>query len=200
MKQAVKPNRIWVFGYGSLIWRPGIVFIERKIARVHGWVRRFWQGSHDHRGSPDAPGRVVTLVPRADASCTGVAYRIRADLAVAAFEGLDHREKNGYRRHDVELEFREGGTAEGIAYIAPLDNHAFLGPAPIDEIAVQISRSLGPSGTNIDYLLQLEAALQRLNIDDDHVFEVSRKARRYQPQSAGATWNFAEIGLNSRPD
>ena len=102
---------VWVFGYGSLIWRPGIAFRERRIARVEGWKRRFWQGSHDHRGVPHAPGRVVTLVPDASESCEGMAYLVDASVAETTFEGLDHREKNGYERHDVRLEFRTGGAA-----------------------------------------------------------------------------------------
>ena len=168
---------VWVFGYGSLIWRPGIAFHERRVARIHGWTRRFWQGSHDHRGLPDAPGRVVTLVPKPGASCEGVAYRVAAHLAAAVFEGLDHREKNGYQRHDVHLEFRRGGTDAGVAYIAPVDNHAFLGPAPVDEVVAQIARSVGPSGSNSDYLCQLEAALRRWEIEDAHVFELARRLR-----------------------
>ena len=110
---------VWVFGYGSLIWRPGMAFAERRVARVRGWARRFWQGSHDHRGLPHAPGRVVTLVPEPGAACEGVAYRLHADQAAATFAGLDHREKNGYQRCDVRLEFRLGGTGAGVVYVAP---------------------------------------------------------------------------------
>ena len=176
---------VWVFGYGSLIWRPGMAFAERRVARVRGWARRFWQGSHDHRGFPHAPGRVVTLVQEPGASCEGVAYRLHVDQAAATFAGLDHREKNGYQRRNVRLEFRPGGTGAGIVYIAPVGNRAFLGPAPLDEMVAQISRAAGPSGTNVDYVRELETALRRLAIDDPHVFELARRLREGSAPSPG---------------
>lgn len=79
MNESMNAESVWVFGYGSLIWRPGIAFRERRVARIRGWTRRFWQGSHDHRGLPHAPRRVVTLVPEPGASCEGVAFRVAAD-------------------------------------------------------------------------------------------------------------------------
>ena len=167
---------LWVFGYGSLIWRPDIAFRERRVARVRGWKRRFWQGSHDHRGVAHAPGRVVTLVPDPNASCEGMAYLIGGAIAESTFAGLDHREKNGYERHDVRLQFRNGETCGGVVYIAPAGNHAYLGPAPEDEMVEQIRRSAGPSGTNMEYLRELAAALRELGIDDPHVFGLERLA------------------------
>ena len=165
---------VWVFGYGSLIWRPDIAFRERRVAGVRGWKRRFWQGSHDHRGVAHAPGRVVTLVPDPGESCEGMAYLIDGSVAESTFAGLDHREKNGYERHDVGLEFRDSGACDGVVYIAPAGNHAYLGPAPLAEMVAQIRRSAGPSGANIDYLRELAAALRELQIDDPHVFKLER--------------------------
>ena len=164
----------WVFGYGSIIWRPDIAFRERRIARVRGWKRRFWQGSHDHRGVPHAPGRVVTLVPDPNATCGGMGYLVDGSVAETTFAGLDYREKNGYERHAVRLEFRDGGACDGIVYIAAAGNHAWLGPAPEAEMVEQIRRSAGPSGANIDYLRELAAALRELEIDDPHVFGLER--------------------------
>jgi glutathione-specific gamma-glutamylcyclotransferase len=158
---------VWVFGYGSLIWRPDFPFAQRQRASIDGWSRRFWQGSHDHRGTADAPGRVVTLVATPGAHCDGVAYLI--DHTV--FEHLDHREKNGYERNDVELQF-VNERAGGIVYIAHRDNHAFLGDSPLDNVARQILESRGPSGTNREYLYELAAALRNLDADDPHVFEL----------------------------
>ena len=165
---------VWIFGYGSLIWRPDLPFKDKRVARIEGWIRRFWQGSHDHRGLPDAPGRVVTLIPCEAGVCAGMAYLIERKVAQETFAKLDYREKNGYERHEVQLCFTDATFVPGIVYIATEDNKAFLGPAPLEEIVAQIRVSVGPSGSNVDYVLALAGALRRLDIDDDHVFELER--------------------------
>jgi cation transport regulator ChaC len=171
---------VWLFGYGSLIWRPEIAYVERRPARLHGWARRFWQGSHDHRGMPRQPGRVVTLIEEEGGHCDGMAYLVDRGDVEAIFAALDHREKNGYRRFDVELHFSRYNPAPattGVVYIAPPGNHAFLGPAPLAEMARQISECAGPSGRNVDYLLELAEALRQLDAQDAHVFELEAAVR-----------------------
>ncbi len=172
-----KPTDHWLFGYGSLIFRADFPYLERRAAAIRGWERRFWQGSHDHRGTPDSPGRVVTLIRVPGAVCAGVAYRI----APQSFAALDFREKNGYRRITEPLHFKDGTTAEGTVYLASEDNHAFLGPASEDEIAAHIAGAVGPSGSNRDYVIRLAAALRELAAEDRHVFALEallRKSRR----------------------
>ena len=160
----------WVFGYGSLIYKVDFPCLERATAAIVGWERRFWQGSHDHRGTPEAPGRVVTLVRSPGAVCKGVAYRVEHSV----FEHLDHREKNGYERHAITMSLQPAQhEVGGILYVARADNPAFLGPASMAEIARQIAVSSGPSGSNRDYLLQLAAALRELRDPDPHVNELA---------------------------
>lgn len=162
-------ERIWLFGYGSLIWRPDFPYLEVRKAHVNGWTRRFWQGSHDHRGTEQLPGRVVTLVQAPGERCYGRAFLIEKEI----FEHLDHREKNGYERYDVQIHF-DDASIPGIAYIGAPDNFAYLGDAPLNEIAAHIARSAGPSGSNADYLLNLANALRKDNVSDPHVFDLER--------------------------
>ena len=161
---------VWLFGYGSLIYKADFPFLERRPASITGWTRRFWQGSHDHRGTEAAPGRVVTLVPDAQAICHGMAYLVTPE----EFAHLDHREKNGYLRLATEIRFEDGSSAEGLVYIATQENAAYLGPASEQAIARQIAASRGPSGPNSEYLLELARALRELGKDDPHVFAIER--------------------------
>lgn len=163
-------DSVWLFGYGSLIFKADFPFLERRAARIDGWARRFWQGSHDHRGTPERPGRVTTLASAPGTVCAGMAYRVTPDV----FEHLDVREKNGYLRFSTEMTFQDGGHAEGLVYIATEENAAYLGPASEADIARHIHRSHGPSGANRDYLLGLASALRELGEDDPHVFEIER--------------------------
>ena len=170
-------DSVWLFGYGSLIYKVDFPFLEQKPATIEGWARRFWQGSHDHRGTPEAPGRVVTLIEQPGAVCKGMAFRV----APKVFEHLDVREKNGYLRVVTALHFddahedsRASESAEGLVYLATEHNAAFLGDAPHDAIARQIAMAQGASGPNRDYLLNLAAALERLGHHDEHVVSLAR--------------------------
>ncbi|MGM0451238.1 MAG: gamma-glutamylcyclotransferase [Pseudomonadota bacterium] len=164
---------VWLFGYGSLIYKAGFDYIETRTATIQGWKRRFWQGSHDHRGTPEHPGRVATLIADESTSCTGLAYRVTPDV----FEQLDVREKNGYLRLIRPLMLADGDEVEGLVYIASEDNAAYLGPAPETAIAQHIRSSKGPSGPNSEYVLELAKALRRLGIDDPHVFAIEENLR-----------------------
>ena len=159
---------IWLFGYGSLIYKVDFPFLEQRPAAIRGWARRFWQGSHDHRGTPEAPGRGVTLIEQPGAVCRGVAYRVSPNV----FEYLDVREKNGYLRFSTTMTFDDGSHAEGLVYIATEDNEAFLGEAPEADIARQIALATGPSGPNSEYLLRLADSLRQLGDDCSHTFAI----------------------------
>jgi len=175
---------VYIFGYGSLIWRPGFPYLRKFDGYIKGWARYFWQGSTDHRGTPEEPGRVVTLIKDADGAVQsetwGTVYCIPEEEAEVILKNLDYREKGGYTREDVDVYIRgqdEPVVQKAILYIATQKNVNFIGETPVQLIAEQIYKCVGPSGPNIDYLLNLAESMRRMNVSDEHVFELERIVR-----------------------
>lgn len=160
----------WIFGYGSLVWRPAFTYEEQVPAYVEGWTRRFWQASPDHRGTEEAPGRVVTLVPSAGERCWGMAYRVCDSVRKATLSALDHREKAGYERVLARLNKSDGSVIDEVLfYVAAEGNPNFVGEQEDEQILEVIRRAHGPSGSNREYLLRLGEALEAMDVEDLHV-------------------------------
>jgi cation transport regulator ChaC len=170
---AVPVRTSWIFGYGSLIWRPAFRYAARRPGWIEGWQRRLWQRSTDHRGTPDAPGRVATLVPAVDARCGGVAYLVDDAELAAVLDGLHVREQQGYDLIHLDVHLDDGSTAHAATWIASVENPYFAGDEPVAAIAEVVRRSHGPSGSNTEYVLELASALAALGIADSHVNEVA---------------------------
>jgi len=170
---------VWIFGYGSLIWRSGFSYIRKLNVCIKGYMRRFWQGSTDHRGVPGNPGRVVTLIPNEKGVCWGTCYCVSESDAKIILSGLDYREKGGYERKEVDVylnELDQNPIVEGaVVYIGTSDNTEYLGEAPILSIAKTIYTSIGPSGPNIDYFNNLLKSMREMNVFDEHVEEISKQ-------------------------
>ncbi|ALC48575.1 CG2540 [Drosophila busckii] len=176
---------VWIFGYGSLVWKADFPYIDRRRGYVCGYRRRFYQHSIDHRGVPEKPGRVVTLLP-GDATVDrvyGVAYRIAASQKANVLDHLDYREKNGYER--CKLEFHEYPTTtmpiEVIMYVATQGNDSYAGAVwQVPRIAKQIFTAAGPSGPNREYLFNLYMAMSVLFPDavDEHLTELMHCVKR----------------------
>jgi len=167
-----------IFGYGSLIFRPGFPHVRAYKVCVRGFFRRFWQRSCDHRGTVEVPGRVLTLVHAADASneqleeaeVHGVAYDVADEDWETVIDLLDIRERHGYVRTVADMFPSEPpGTGDSastsigraVVYYAhePHANAAYTGPEPTDVTAGVIATARGPSGRNDDYLFRLNKAL-----------------------------------------
>ncbi|MBK7535251.1 MAG: gamma-glutamylcyclotransferase [Myxococcales bacterium] len=159
-------EQVWLFGYGSLMWRPDVEFTARVAAVLPGYQRRFWQRSTDHRGTVAHPGRVVTLVPVAGARTAGIAYRLRDPVPTLA--RIDHREQQGYQRR--ELEVHAAATAwparqrglRATVYVADPDNPYFSADETPAHSAQIIARAHGPSGANLEYARALVTTLEVL--------------------------------------
>lgn len=158
-----------IFGYGSLLWRPAFSHGSSAPGYVEGWARRFWQGSTDHRGTPAAPGRVVTLVPAPRERVWGRVYAVCSAEAPAVLAQLDAREQDGYARLEVPVVRRGAVAALALTYVAAPTNPRWLGDAPLEQLAAQIAAARGPSGTNREYVERLALALRELGEVDPHV-------------------------------
>ncbi len=182
MKTAENPSEsLWIFGYGSLIWRPDFPYSEQCHGFIRNYTRRFWQGSVDHRGSREFPGRVVTLIDEPGAICWGTAYRIRSEDRGETLDNLDRRERGGFRREwvDVHVEEARGGfkIIPAQLYLAPPGNPIYLGPDSLFSMVEQICSAQGPSGSNVEYVLELAEALRNMGAEDDHVFSLESLIR-----------------------
>ncbi|KAL5611795.1 uncharacterized protein BROUX77_001951 [Berkeleyomyces rouxiae] len=198
---ATHGSEFWLFGYGSLIWKPPPHFDQRVSGYVTGYVRRFWQASEDHRGTPEAPGRVVTLIERAywdqlgdthhaaPERVWGVAYRIKSDRVAEVKEYLDIREINGYSVHHQMFQPADPDAApiRTLVYIGTPDNEQFTGPQDPRELASHIARSKGPSGLNSEYLLELNTALEALGAgsSDAHISDLSQRVAKLLKAEVG---------------
>ncbi len=141
------------------------------------WGRRFWQGSTDHRGTPEAPGRVVTLLPAPGELCWGLVYRVEPERRSEVLQRLDQRESGGFERLELEVRFADEARAPraAIVYVAGEGNPNYLGPASLGSMIAQMRASHGPSGANAEYVLRLAESLRGLGAEDPHVFEVAER-------------------------
>ena len=170
---------LWVFGYGSLIWKPDLPAVEVRRGLLSGRGRRFWQGSPDHRGTPSAPGRVLTLIDAPGEACVGLVFRVAPDAALDTLAALERREQAGYACETHVVDTAEG-PVEAITYVARPHNPDWLGPAPVEAIAARALKCEGPSGTNRAYVLRLDAALRTLEAPPGHVREVADALRHLE--------------------
>lgn len=176
-EQPSEENPLWIFGYGSLIWKTNFPFSGKEVGHIKGFSRKFWQGSTDHRGIPGKPGRVATLIEDDQCITWGIAYQVLPASVPEVMAYLDHREKGGYTLHNVQF-FPKNSTSlafKVFVYIATENNEEFLGDAPVQEMAKQIATSHGPSGDNSEYLMQLAKAVREMGVTDDHLFELETR-------------------------
>ncbi|GLI59733.1 hypothetical protein VaNZ11_001680, partial [Volvox africanus] len=173
----------WVFGYGSLIHTPNFLYDQRVVGHIRGYRRVFWQGSTDHRGTPERPGRTVTLTAENHPAAVtwGVAFQLAgtSQEQAATLSYLEWREKQYDVRQLVDVYDAHGGilVRGALVYIASPANRNYLGPADTQIIAAQIATSRGPSGPNWEYLFKLADAMRSIGVPDGELFALEDMVR-----------------------
>ncbi|XP_026196422.1 glutathione-specific gamma-glutamylcyclotransferase 1 [Anabas testudineus] len=173
---------LWIFGYGSLVWKPDFKYKRSKVGYIKGYKRRFWHGDNFHRGSDELLGRVVTLIEDDDESTWGVAFEVTGSQVEESLKYLNVRETvcGGYVTKLVDF-FPEGEhqpPVQALVYIATSDNPLYLGPASPEAIGAHIAVCRGKTGHNLEYLLRLAEFMRRScpHVEDHHLFAVEAAA------------------------
>ncbi|HZC56743.1 MAG TPA: gamma-glutamylcyclotransferase [Xanthobacteraceae bacterium] len=157
-------GELWVFGYGSLMWRPGFAYLERVPARLIGLHRALCVFSFVHRGTPERPGLVLGL--DRGGMCRGIAYRVAAEARLATIEYLRGREQvtSVYLEtiRQIELEDKTRRRVRALCYIVDRSHMQYAGRLTLNESLHHVRRGHGKSGPNRDYVVETVRALEAL--------------------------------------
>jgi glutathione-specific gamma-glutamylcyclotransferase len=169
---------LWVFGYGSLMWRPGFAFEERVAASVHGFHRSLCVYSHVHRGTPDRPGLVMGL--DRGGSCKGVAFRVAQSDAVATIAYLRAREQVTavYVERLLPVRLQDGRTRIALTYIVDRAHRQYAGRLAEDDLVRIVAEGVGQSGHNPDYVIRTQAQLSEMGVNDPVLTRVAHRLSR----------------------
>lgn len=173
---------LWVFGYGSLIWRPELSFDRQTPARIHGYHRRLCLWSRVNRGTPECPGLVAGL--DRGGSCAGVAFRVQPQQIVREFRSLWRREMflASYEPRWLSCRSSRGTLIEAIAFVVRRDAPNYTGRLEEEEILAVFARgSCGRFGSSLDYLVNTVRALKQHGIADPHLERLARRALACSP-------------------
>lgn len=170
---------LWVFGYGSLIWRPGFAAAERRPALLRGLHRSFCVVSHVHRGTPERPGLVAGL--DRGGACRGMAFRVAAGEETAVRDYLREREQVTlvYREtmRPIELLDGGGGRIHALCFVADHQHEQYGRGLSLDQQAALVRQGVGQSGSSIDYLEDMIESLARLGIRDAGLLRLQTAVR-----------------------
>ncbi len=174
---ADRPNsgEIWVFAYGSLIWRPCFEYADRLKATLSGYRRRFSVWTVMARGTPAEPGLALAL-EEGDGSCHGVAYRLAPDHALAGLEALWAREilTSIYRPRWLTVTV-DARAVTAISFVVETADAQYAGALPSAEQAAIIAAAHGKLGSCRDYLANTVSELAVLGIDEPGLTALLKK-------------------------
>lgn len=178
-----------------MIFRPGFPYVRAEASYVHGFARRFWQLSADHRGTEEHPGRVAVLLRAREAGIPvssagsivhGVTYTLPKREFPSILADLDIRERHGYTRTVVDTFSVRGSDVRGrraiVYYQAePRTSPAYIGPEEEAVTSAVIAEAEGPSGRNDAYLFKLIEALEAWGLPrDEHLTALDTMVLRRQ--------------------
>ncbi len=156
----------WVFGYGSLMWRPGFPYLERRPGRLHGRRRAFCIYSVYHRGTYERPGLVLGLAP--GGSVRGMAYRVARGDWESVYAYLREREQptETYFEAKAKVTLDDGVGVQALVFLSDTGHAQWAGDLSLEDQAKMIAGAEGLSGPNINYLRDLMLHLREEGITD----------------------------------
>ena len=158
-------DSVWLFAYGSLLWNPECTHSEKRIARVHGYHRRFCLWQWRWRGCDDAPNLMLALAP--GGSCAGLAYRIDGPGLRDKLGPVWRREMGGDGYRPLWMKATtDTGPLRVAAFVANRAGERYAGPLSDDVVAATIARARGHAGTGAEYLLNTALAMEDLGVRD----------------------------------
>lgn len=176
-------NDFWVFGYGSLMWRPGFAHVETVRARLYGYRRSLCIYSHVHRGTPDQPGLVLGL--DTGGSCLGIAFRVPGDMTGEVMTYLRGREMSNQVYHEKHLRLRlaDGRNVDAVTYVADRHHIQYAGSLSPESAAAIVASAHGDSGANVDYVANTLQHLRNMRVRDhwlEHVNDLIHHTIQHQ--------------------
>ena len=172
------PGPIWVFAYGSLIWNPMVQYVERRLAKLSGFHRRFSIWSKAYRGTPQQPGLVLGL--DAGGACRGIAYKLAPDVAKQELMLLWRREmvSFAYRARWLNVSTMDGKEGEelyALAFVVDRANPGYAGKVPIEKVVSVMTGACGHAGTPAEYLFETVKGLQAHGVRDAYLLEIKKR-------------------------
>ena len=172
MSRSGTPSPYWVFGYGSLIWKPGFDFTRKSRALLRGAHRSLCIYSHRHRGTPEQPGLVFGLVR--GGSCRGMAFEVEAAQWEAVHTYLVAREmdRGVYREALRPVLLDDGRLVTALAFLVDVRHVQYAGRLDIAEQVRLVRSGVGESGPNPEYVLETARHLEALGIRDRYLTDL----------------------------
>ncbi len=171
-------DELWVFGYGSLMWRPGFDHVEARAARIVGFQRAFCIYSTHHRGSEARPGLVLGL--DRGGTCDGIAYRVAPALRAETISYLRAREQVSgvYRETYAPVQLLGGRDEEvtAVTYVVERAHPSYARRLAFGRQVDIIRGAHGLSGPNVEYLVNTSEHLRALGIRDRNLERLAAAA------------------------